>query len=703
MSICPPPDTNNGLKRKHSSLGSSRVEDIAWTTARCNRLLRTIDSRIEAIRNLIRPDLRAHKTASRPEIRIRKRKPESLTDPLWLPEGSKKIKPRTYAAKDRPKIDRTVRNGGTSNDGRVHTIVLPSPFLKRVQQPPTVPLQASPALDHMEPTLVQHRMRRQLPIKIQDPTEKAEVALRSAFQNFLRITQATNNVSRRGARSLLGTCLRQVPRYLESQMEPSYDGEDVDGTIASDVWSFFDDLLNIKGSDWQGLREVARSQGIDAVRRAILDQSLSDSCIDKLIRDCIELSALPEVEILISAWLEASEVTSLTKTGLLDTESLWRGLEGIRFRVLTRFVSQDRTRISALLTGHKHMWNTLLRAITQGAQDEALQFLQLCIESVAADACVPGEMNSYHRQMTKNMDEVASKLCIMACTSLLLDETSRHGVQLRQGLFRLGMSLLANNHIRVNRLAVPWLAGPIVLAALTGSPSTLASHSRDIKEACDRVARDVLYRREAERCTQDFAQSIACGFFSLDIDKDLDIVGPVFSRIKEHMTASSSSKRTERTILRTIATELITRRRLNNDCTDETDDTWQMPKTPSAFQTPRAKASKFGWDDDLCEWVAKTPFTQAEPSGPGSVLADDKENEEPETPDVLTRTIMKTPGIEQRRQRALAVAAQCLLPQRPTMMPKSPRVIIARPTKRRKSGRIKAREIEDESEDELAL
>jgi hypothetical protein len=223
-------------------------------------------------------------------------------------------------------------------------------------------------------------------------------------------------------------------------MEPSYEGEDVDGTVASDVWSFFDDLLDIKGASWQGLREVARSHGINAIRRAIENRTLSDSCIDRLIRICRDSSAWREVEILVSAWLDTGEVMSLTKTSLLDADAWWRGAEEVRFRALMRFASQDESRILALSTTSKHPWNTLLRAITQGAQDGALQFLQVCVEShhTAGEACAAEKAaaDAHHKQLTQNLNEVASKLCIMACTSLLLDENSPHGMALREGLRR---------------------------------------------------------------------------------------------------------------------------------------------------------------------------------------------------------------------------------------------------------------------------
>ena len=229
----------------------------------------------------------------------------------------------------------------------------------------------------------------------------------------------------------------------------------------------------------------------------------------------------------------------------------------------------------------------------------------------------------------------------------------------------------------------------------------MIAHSLAISEACEEAARSVVYRRTAEKQAHDFALSIASDLFALDTERELDIVSSTFQKIKQHIEQVPKTAATR--TLRAVATELLTRCRMNDESAlDKVDEgsLWSMPKTPSAFQTPRAKALRFGWDDDLCEWVAKTPFTREMASDRPSSVLRDKENQEPETPDVLTRTIVK-PRCTGERQ--VGLEAQQQGPQRCTLVSKSPQVVIVRAAKRRKSDRIKAKATEEESEDELAV
>ncbi|KAI5371163.1 hypothetical protein Slin15195_G020350 [Septoria linicola] len=695
--------------------GNSFEEEIAWTTARCSRLLRTINSRVEAIRRLVRPDLRSSKTAHNAQTKLRKQKqPASVTDPAWVPNGTKKPKLRTYAAKKDRKVTRDVRSHGITGEYQVQKISLPSPFVRRVGN-------FDLGLDATEQSLSikessHHRQQRRKPyshsVGIEDPLAKAEAALQGAFKSFLDTTRPQDTRPARGTSTFLATCLRQVPQYLDTFIENQEDGDcDAVESGWAETWGFFDDLLEVKGTSWEGLREVVRSQGINAIRRAVIDGTLRDDCTEALVAICRESAASPVAETLLHAWLKRRRcVTSL------ENQSLYRmarghGAEGMHFRVLTRFVEQGSDRIESLLHMDQHIWNDLLRAVTSGAQTDALQFLQACIEHKVVNHDRLKPLDPRKERLHQNLIEVASKLWVMSFTSLLLDKTSVQGMQLQEELCRLAIRFSSSHHKALARLGACWSVGPAVLTALVGGPPSVAASSDALSRVYQHVARNPFHSREAKRSEQDFAVRLAADLSSLHTHEHDSTIDRALLLMREHIKSNFGTAVAD--VMRHIVTEIVTRRRTENiqPASPESDylpaylaENLPTGQTVDFPETPKVKPGRFGWDDGLCEWIAKTPFTQPPPLVKLISISDSetetpgKENLEPETPDVLARSVLK-PRTKRKYSDDAPLTRVSSTSQR---SPGSPQVVISRPAKRRTSTRLETKQLMDESEDELA-
>ncbi|KAF2206658.1 hypothetical protein CERZMDRAFT_89148 [Cercospora zeae-maydis SCOH1-5] len=700
------PDQHNfgQRKRKRSSQENSLEEEIAWTSARCNRLLRTINSRIEAIRQLLRPDVRAPKPAPRPHPKSKKQRPESLTDPAWLPNGAKKSRVQTYAGSRKKKVSRPVRGSESNGEGKVQKIALPSPFLKRIQNfdyenPPSSPLQTP-----ISPELSRKQKPVKLPVNIEDPVKKAEAALCTAFRSFLNVTRAPEPASRKGATSLLQTCLRKVPEYLESQDEaPEIESSH---NISDEVWSFFDELVEIKGPTWQGLREVVRGQGLNAIRWAIFDGLLSDDCVEVLVKDGIAQEALAEVEELLVDWYQRSEVVPPVKIGAVAGGLTVRRLKGIHFRIWGRYVEQAPGRFLALVTGFPGLWRMMLRGVAEaGAHDEAHKFLQICVENHVWSLSMSRSHDRGAEIITTKLDELASKLFHLATISWRFSR-SNYGQQHRENMYRLGACLLLQGDSQLPTIAVPAILGPVLLHAIYDGP-TADLEADALVQAYEHATENSLSRRQLLKREQEFAALIATDLVSLEVEGKVSIIHEVLTRIKKYIEKHPRTPTTA--VLRQLAIEILTRLRMENEDVYDTLDqdmgeyiTQEAEQTDS-LHTPRTRKPRFVWDTNLCEWLARTPFPKQEKkdvfgtSDSAALPRGEAENLDPETPDILAKSVVKAG--RPRIAFAQTDSSQCS-PLQSRSSTGSPHV------KRRKWGGLEGKRSDmeaDWSEDELAV
>ncbi|EME87994.1 uncharacterized protein MYCFIDRAFT_192267 [Pseudocercospora fijiensis CIRAD86] len=281
--------------------------DDIWTEARCNRLLRSITSRLEALRNIIQPDVKKWCQQRRP-CHVSRPKAEhwSTIDPAWLPDAKAKAHQQTSYAGKTKAIKRF--KAGVEDERRISKTLLtvPSPFVQRLMQANVDDASRSrttitnrdqtPFNAGSEKAVCPKRRRsRQLPLKPCSARAGAEVALMAAWEHVLQSTKSESRNRSLGARSLLSTCLRQVPNYIA--IDEQYKDDEGDDQKSSDVLGVLEETMSSShGAGWLGLRVVVRAQCVSQICQAVSDGLLSDGIIDQLVDICCKCDAMPEAE-----------------------------------------------------------------------------------------------------------------------------------------------------------------------------------------------------------------------------------------------------------------------------------------------------------------------------------------------------------------------------------------------------------------------
>jgi hypothetical protein len=300
-------------KRKRISQDSSR-EEIPWTAARCNRLLRTITSRVNILRKQsrlcaagssvreVQQRRSVGRTSSEETTPPRDSHKISANDPDWIPEPDLRAPSRIYGgrAKSQQKIATSKADSGFS-----------TPFVKRLLNnapaSPAKPWSCNAATD------VHPKKRRQLPVQLASSNEEAQRNLMRAFDGLLATTSSASGPERIGARSLMSACLRRVPDYIDLEAEDLSQDHETDESITSSIYSELESLGTNSEGGWSGLREVVRSHGMHYVCAAIDEGLIHDTRISELVGACSKHVALFEADLLLRTWISRDH-SAKTKT-----------------------------------------------------------------------------------------------------------------------------------------------------------------------------------------------------------------------------------------------------------------------------------------------------------------------------------------------------------------------------------------------------
>jgi hypothetical protein len=304
-------------KRKRISQDSFR-EEIPWTAARCNRLLRTITSRVNILRKQSKlcaagSSVREAQSSSssRNSSRCpseedvsppRKDRKSSAHDPEWVPGAETKTSSRTYGGKLRQKSAPRKADSGFS-----------TPFVKRLLK--NAPLSAAKPCPNAARADERPKKTLQLPVQLASRNEEAQRNLVRAFDNLLIATSTTSATERVGARSLMGACLRRVPDYIDLELEDIDEESKEDENITSSIYSELESLGTNSGGGWSGLREVVRSHGLHHIRVAIEEGLIKETRISELVATCSKYGALLEADSLIQTWISRDH---LIQSGRVD-------------------------------------------------------------------------------------------------------------------------------------------------------------------------------------------------------------------------------------------------------------------------------------------------------------------------------------------------------------------------------------------------
>lgn len=684
----------NIINKKRKRI-SHESEQLAWTAARCSRLLRSISSRIAAIRKLA--DSNISEVTVKPKKTVAKRVAShwSTQDPVWMGDAKRKTGARTFAG--RKKVTKAETQQKAPRDA---AITFPSPFMRRIR-PGEV---SSPAVPFARPAAPTQRQSKHLPVRPGCKLEEAEIGLALAFSSILTTTSGQGPPRSQGARSLMSTCLRNVPQYIALYEEDEAE-DDVDSS--SELLSYLENLGTKENGGWSGLREVVRSQALYAICEAVQDEMLSEMTMKILIEHCGSQNAIPEGQEILTAWLTAGECITTKQIAALNSFGLEQNCVASTFRLMRVAGENQPTRLEAICRA-PGFWNNILRSFSRAASFEAESFLSACFQR-----CLNTE-SIYSHSFELGLKETLMKLTTMAISATLLGTPHSEHSRLHTVVHRLAaVATFSNSESRSGNLHHLLVSCSLLLLGISQEPYESLS-----SDGLSHLLSTMTTFRSLHPA---FADDIISSMATLDQHLHTDLIGIFLDKMVDRARAAP--------LFRQVALAAVTTKQLS--CQGEEDSalcaqyisrmsTSSLGDLEKMPQTPFRKHSKASlrWEDGICEWVARTPFTAAvmAPPTPSSMRMehpkfDDKENTCPEESEKLfsakkeTCTLQYSPDVLALSPRK-RVLAESPLRQRQTKKKRlsNPRVVLQKVDGRRRTSRLSSRSCaEDDSADELGL
>ncbi|KXT02899.1 hypothetical protein AC578_1844 [Pseudocercospora eumusae] len=714
--------------REPSRRGLDLQTDDIWTEARCNRLLRSITSRVEALRKIIQPDIKKLREQGRP-CHVSRPKSEhwSAIDPAWLPNGKAKAQQQTYVGK----MKSTKRlKSGIEDEGRLSkTLTLPSPFVQRLMGSVdgagrTTHTHGGRAANTAAPdqTLVdggserivcpKRRRSRQLPLKPCSAREGAEAALITAFEHVLHSTKEGPTKRMLGARSLRSTCLRQVPAYIA--MDEQYRDDEDDDEKSSDVLAVLESTMSSSHrAGWPGLRVVVRAQCVSQICQAVTDSLLSDSIIDRLVGLCCKNDAMPEAE-------EISQAC-LSKLPYWNSARVWKLCHSPLSAAMTeRLLSQHAQKSPTILAEMIRMPEVLRLVLAATLTTDVLTSgrTSLLPQWTTRDLCASDQQEitaAQSKALSKGMLEIYAKLCAMTLTSSMVSDSS--DVQVLHSLaheaaLEAGKSY---SHLLHHPVAHACLMLEALSFATPSDPTPFMDSIREVKAH--------KLGRHLRHASAIFTAALAADLVALGDQLRQPLIGLLIDRIHESLGSTAIPDLLIPSLqdLASRAVQVVSPRLEQYEACDYMDKVAKImehsrTEEAASFKTPclKGKQRKVRWEDDIAEWISRTPF---KPAVATSDLSEDKENDEPSedaqstseglvlhSPDILALTpipaasnsTQKSSGRRKGETPALVQIDEYAHPQ--VLIP------TCRPAKKRRiSTRIANKHNVEDSEDELCL
>ncbi|KAH0541326.1 hypothetical protein FGG08_004164 [Glutinoglossum americanum] len=380
-----------------------------WTTARCNRLLRPLTSRVNILRkrrDKYHPDgeQRHGVSVSGPKSTAELGEKD---DPSWIQSGRRTKHHKTYT--HRRACPDIATSTGSKDLHKPLSIVMPgevtvpTPVILRAKDITTESSHSGPYIEQLLAKLNKsHYSSASCYLsglrKDTDPsTWQIYEGLSSGLDALLRATTTHDNYTgdsgsfqgRPGARSLFSMCLRRVPEYikleeswnnLESQAETRGAVAHLETDVASDVFSELESLGTSNRGGWNGLLEVVRSHGVSIICDALGNGVLCERVGEALVWICIENTAFDEAEAIVSAMISVfGEYPEPTKTdsllfhrsvcvplAALNTLATISSRRGYQFRELEALLRTGRLRKEWLTCrDFTKVWQEAIQALTE--------------------------------------------------------------------------------------------------------------------------------------------------------------------------------------------------------------------------------------------------------------------------------------------------------------------------------------------------
>ncbi|KAL6713392.1 hypothetical protein ACLMJK_008857 [Lecanora helva] len=312
----------------------SDADKLSWTSARCNRLLRPLSSKIALLRkekglenqlsertlHTSNASIAGSNSSERNRYDFEKFASQSRSisikdeDREWepSPRPRKKVK-RTYSSKTKVFLKE-------STDKAVGTSFQPCPQNAVIDLPQHLLHGARPdnqaLLDDDADQKLPQSQRSSLPVQglPKDSVQsnwKLVDGVCKAFVALLRSTLAPKRcLPPSGCRSLFSTCIRQVPQYIaEEEAIAKIDDPDNDDDVSTRIYNDLEEYGSTPNSGWEPLRLLVRAHGVRLIIDAIRESVLSLSVAKHLYYLCLDVSADKEADDILESLIGLAKLT----------------------------------------------------------------------------------------------------------------------------------------------------------------------------------------------------------------------------------------------------------------------------------------------------------------------------------------------------------------------------------------------------------
>ncbi len=294
-----------------------------WTSARCNRLLRPLSSKIALLRKEGQPEPNCNAGRNAQNITAvpsgnggrvgcprHSAQAAADADAEWQsnPRPRKKIK-QTYSTKARTlPLKDTEDDGSEARTCRsTSEAVIGLPLQLTLEARPSETSSTIEDNDQCSRPLPSQYLRaanpsQGFPKELAPNTWRLIDGIGKGLVALLKATDCEKSPLTSGCRSLFSTCSRQIPKYIAEEDHVA-NAEDKDGDIdiSSAVYSDLEEFGSMPGGGWEPLREVARAHGISMVTDAIEDGILGLPVARHLFHLCLDVSAYDEAQCIIES------------------------------------------------------------------------------------------------------------------------------------------------------------------------------------------------------------------------------------------------------------------------------------------------------------------------------------------------------------------------------------------------------------------
>ena len=203
--------------------------------------------------------------------------------------------------------------------------------------------------------------------------------IHNGLDTLLRATANGVKTAPTGSRTLFSTCLRKAPDYIAAE-EIWCKEEDPESTvdISSAIYNDLEALGVSSSGGWKPLREVVRAHGIALLGAAVKDRAITSLIARGLVLLCIAHSAFDEGQQLIECMISTMEplkpptntrssLFAISHLGMLDYFTRISGRYGFQYRELTSLFSKGILSIEWMST-HEMIpcWNRLIGSVAEG-------------------------------------------------------------------------------------------------------------------------------------------------------------------------------------------------------------------------------------------------------------------------------------------------------------------------------------------------